>query len=162
MSNSGPTITVTRGSNRKRRERDESSGNRPPASSGLGLPGPGALVSGVVRGVRNAWWVGLGVVAETRDAGVQVFDALVEEGKSWERAQRERREETARRAQQLVDENEAVRAVEDRVRTEVNNVLQRVGVPHREEVDELRAQIDALSDRIEHLAQSVEDADSYS
>lgn len=157
MSDDGPTINVTRGSNRERRERAESSGGRSRSSSGFGLPGPGALVSGAIRGVRNAWWAGLGILAVAREAGSKVFDALVEEGKSWEQAQRERREATVQQVQQLGDGEATVEAVEERVREEVNNVLQRVGVPHRDDVDELREQIDALTERIERLAQSIEE-----
>lgn len=160
MSDDGPTITVTRGERRKNTERTKSSSAVRSQSSGLSLPGPGTVVSGVVRGVRTAWWASLGVLVVAWDAGSQVFDALVEEGKSWEQARRTRRTERAQQVQRLTEENEAVQAVEERVRTEVNDVLQRVGVPHRDEVDELHAQIDALSDRIEHLAQSVEDAES--
>lgn len=160
MSDDGPTINVTRGSNRERRERTESSGGPSRSASGLGLPGPRALVSGAIRGVRNAWWAGLGAFAVARDAGAQVFDALVAEGKSWEQARRERTEARAQEVQRLTDEEATVEAIEDRVREEVNDVLQRIGVPHRDEVDDLRAQIDALSERIAQIRQIVEDDDS--
>jgi poly(hydroxyalkanoate) granule-associated protein len=160
MSDDGPTINVTRGSNRERRERTESSRGPSPSASGLGLPGPRALVSGAIRGVRNAWWAGLGAFAMARDAGAQVFDALVAEGKSWEQARRERTEARAQEVQRLTDEEATVEAIEDRVRTEVNDVLQRIGVPHRDEVDDLRAQIDALSERVAQLRQIVENDDS--
>lgn len=160
MSDDGPTINVTRGSNRERRERTESSGGPSRSASGLGLPGPGALVSGAIRGVRNAWWAGLGAFAVARDAGSQVFDALVAEGKSWEQARRERTEARAQEVQRLTDEEATVEAIEDRMRAEVNDVLQRVGVPNRDEVDDLRAQIDALSERVAQLRQIVENDDS--
>ncbi|MFB6279881.1 MAG: phasin family protein [Salinibacter sp.] len=160
MSDDGPTINVTRGSNRERRERTESSGGPSRSASGLGLPGPRALVSGAIRGVRNAWWAGLGAFAVARDAGAQVFDALVAEGKSWEQARRERTEARAQEVQRLTDEEATVEAIEDRVRAEVNDVLRRVGVPHRDEVDDLRAQIDALSERVAQLRRIVENDDS--
>lgn len=160
MSDDGPTINITRGSNRERRERAESSGGRFRSSSGFGFSGPGALVSGAIRGVRNAWWAGLGILAVAREAGSKVFDALVEEGKSWEQAQRKRREATAQQVQQLEDGEATVEAIEERVRDEVNDILQRVGVPRREEVEDLRARIDTLSDRIAQLTQAVEDSQS--
>jgi len=160
MSDDGPTINVTRGSNQERRERTESSSGQSRSSSGLGLPGPGALVSGAIRGARTAWWAGLGVFAVAQKAGSKVFDALVEEGKSWEQAQRKRREATAQQVQQLEDGEATVEAIEERVREEVNDLLQRVGVPRREEVDDLRARIDTLSDRIAQLTQAVEDSQS--
>jgi poly(hydroxyalkanoate) granule-associated protein len=110
--------------------------------------------------MRNAWWAGLGLVAAAREVGVEVFDALVEEGKSWEQARRERREETAHQVQQMVGESDAVEAVEDRMRDEVNEALRRVGVPHRDEVDALRTQIDALGEKIERLQDTMSDAES--
>ena len=159
MSNDKPKITVTRGKNSKRakRSREASSANQS-QSSGLGLPGPDEVVSGVVRGVRSAWWAGLGVVAVARDVGSTVFEALVEEGKSWEQVQRKRREETVQRVQTLAEESDAVEAVEERIRNEVNAALRRVGVSDRDEVDALREQIDTLGDKIERLQDAVSEA----
>lgn len=156
MSDDEPTITVTRG-NRTERSRRKGASSQ---SSGGSLPGPGTVVSGLFRGARNAWWAGLGVLAAAQEVGTQVFEALVEEGKSWEQARRERREETARQVQQMVGESKAVKAVEDRVRDEVNEALRRVGVPHRDEVDALRTQIDALGEKIERLQQAVSDTET--
>lgn len=159
MNDNGPTITVTRGDREERSQRKQSSSTTRSQSSGLGVPGPGALVTRVVRGVRTAWWAGLGAFAVARTAGAQVFDALVAEGKSWEQARRERTEARAKQVQRLADEKTPVEALEDRVREEVNDALQRVGVPHRSEVEELRAQIDTLSERIARLTEAVEDTD---
>ncbi|WP_103027522.1 phasin family protein [Salinibacter altiplanensis] len=159
MSENGPTITVTRG------KRTEQAGPKPSASptrsqsSGWGLSGIGALVSGVVRGARAAWWAGLGVVATAQDAGTQVFDALVDEGRSWEQARRERTEATARRVRAMTKEGDVLRATEERVQSEVNEMLRRVGVPTRNEVQELREGIGALADRVERLARLAEEND---
>jgi len=163
MSDDKPKITVTRGKQRKNSTRKQSSSAvRSQSSSSPGLPGPGAIVAGAIRGAYNAWWAGLGVLAMTRDVGSHVFDALVEEGKSWEQVQRKRREERAEQVQQWTEERDAVDAVEDRIREGVNNALQRVGVPHRDEIDALRDQIEALSDRLERLTESVENANADS
>ena len=152
MSDDEPTITVTRGTRSEQSKRKRSSSTDRSQSSGFGLPGPGAVISGAVRGVRTAWWAGLGLVAAARDSGMQVFEALVEEGKSWEQAQRERREQVARQVQQRAEEDDdVVETIEERVRDEVNNALQRVGRPHRDEVDTLREQVDALSEKVERL-----------
>lgn len=159
MSDDKPKITVTRGKRTERsNRRKESSPAVRSSSSGLGLPGPGDVVTGVIRGARNAWWAGLGVVAVARSAGAQVFDALVEEGKSWEQEQRKRREETAQQVQTLAEESDAVQVVEERVRDEVNAALRRVGVPDRDELDALRDRIDTLGDKIEHLQDAVSEA----
>lgn len=157
MSDSKPTITVTRGKKNSSRRRSASA-NSSRAASGWGLPGPGAVVAGVIRGTRAAWWAGLGLLDVAQSAGAQVFDALVEEGKSWEQARRERTAATANRVRQATEQSEAIEAVEDRVHKEVKAALRRIGVPPREEVNALRQQIDALGKRVEALqAEVVED-----
>jgi poly(hydroxyalkanoate) granule-associated protein len=158
MSNDKPKITVTRGKRTERSNRRKTSSAANRSSSGLGLPGPADVVTGVIRGARSAWWAGLGVFAVARDVGSKVFEALVEEGKSWEQVQRKRREETVQRVQTLAEESDAVEAVEERIRNEVNAALRRVGVPDRDEVDALREQIDTLGDKIERLQDAVSEA----
>lgn len=158
MSNDEPTITVTRGPRSKQSKRKRSSSTARSQSSGLSLPGPGAVISGAVRGVRNAWWAGLGVLAMAEKAGSQVFEALVEEGKSWEQARRERTRTRSQQVQRLAEETEAVDMMEERVREEIGALLQQAGLPRRDHLEALRDRVDALSQKIEHLAQSVEDA----
>ncbi len=58
------------------------------------------------------------------------------------------------------DEADAIRASDERVQADVNDVLRRVGVPSRDDVAELRERVDALGARIEALARSIEEADS--
>lgn len=159
MSHEGPTITVTHGKRDERSQKKEASSAGLP-SAGSGLPGPGTVVAGLIRGVRTAWWAGLGIVAVAGDVTGQVFEALVEEGKSWEQAQRERREATARRVQRATEESDAIRAAEARVQKEVAHVLRWAGVPSREEIEDLRDEIDGLGARIERLAHSVEKDDA--
>jgi len=153
--NGSPSINVTRG----KRTRRTSSSSKQSSGSSL-LPDPLSVVSGVMQRAQELWWAGLGVVSVAGDAGSKVFDALVEEGKSWEQAQRERREQTAKRVEELTDEGtQAVEAVEARVREEVNEALHRIGVPHRDDIDELRNQVDTLAERMDQLADAI-DSDS--
>lgn len=156
MSNNGPQITVTRGKRTERSRPAQSSSTRS-RSSGWGLPGPGAVVAGVVGSVRAVWWAGLGAAATVRDMGAQVFDVLVEEGKSWEQAERRRRERRARQVRTVTEESDALRGMEERLRDEVNTALQRVGLPSRDEVEELREEIGALADRVERLARTIDE-----
>jgi len=158
MSDDKPKITVTRGKRNERSKRREKASAGDRLSSGLSLPGPGAVVSGFVRGVRTAWWAGLGLLDVTRSAGAQVFEALVEEGKSWEQVQRERREQRAEQVRRLTEEGDMVEAAEERIRDEVNEALRRIGAPHRDEVDALRDQIDALNAKVARLRDAVSDA----
>lgn len=157
MRDNGPTITVTRGSKKKAPDRPSSEDRSRSSSGDVGLPGPGTLVSGVVRGVRTAWWARLGMFAVARDAGARIFDALVEEGKSWEQDRRERTESTARQVRAMTEEHGALRAAEERVREEVNDTLQRIGVPHRDDLEALHEQVDALNEKVERLSQVVEE-----
>ena len=110
--------------------------------------------------MRNTWWASLGLLAVARDAGSQVFEALVEEGRSWEQAQRIRRNERAKRVQKWIEERGTVEAAEERVREEINNALHRVGVPHRDDLDDLRDQIDTLGKRVETLQAEIADAEA--
>lgn len=146
-----PTINVTRGKRTGRTNR--SSGAQ---SSSFKLPGPMEMASGLIRSARNLWWAGLGAFSVAEEAGSQVFNALVEEGKSWEQAQRERTEATYERVQVLRQEGaRAVEVAEERVRDGVRRTLHRVGVPHREDVHKLRDEIDDLSEKVDRLAEVV-------
>lgn len=146
-----PTINVTRG---KRQQRSNKSSGR--QSSTSGLPDPFELVSNAIQSARSLWWAGLGAISVVEEAGSTVFEVLVEEGKSWEQAQRERSKETAKRVEELSREGvRAVEAVEDRVRDGLNETLNRVGIPHRDDVNELRDQIDTLAERMDRLSEAL-------
>lgn len=149
MSERKPTVTVTRGA--KKAVRGEREGDE------MQLPGVWDLASGMVRGVRNAWLAGLGILSVAQDASTQVFNALVEEGRSWEQRQAKRRDATARRVRTLREEgSRTVDAMEARMREEVGDALQRIGVPRRADIDELRAEVDVLVQKVERLSRSVE------
>jgi poly(hydroxyalkanoate) granule-associated protein len=151
--NDSPKINVTRG---KRSDRTETSSRA--TASGSSLPGPIEVAAGLARQAQNLWWAGLGALSVAEEAGTQVFDALVEEGKSWEQARRERTQETAEQVEAITQEGtRAVEAVEARVRDEVRETLRRVGVPHRDDVDELRDRIEALSTKLDRLAAAIDE-----
>lgn len=146
-----PTINVTRGKNKSRGKSARE------AAPDHGLPDLMGLASRAVQSARNVWWAGLGMLAVAQDTGAQVFDALVEEGKSWEQARREETETRRQQVQTLADEGaKAVEAVEERVRDEVNEALRRVGVPRRRDLDELRGRVNALAEKLDRLADAVE------
>jgi len=115
------------------------------------------LAAWAVQGVRNVWLASLGVFAVAQEAGAQVFDALVEEGKSWEQARREQTDTRQRQVKTLVEQGaETVEAVEKRVRTEVDDALRQVGVPRRSDLDALRGRVNDLAQKLDHLSQVVE------
>lgn len=146
-----PTISVTRG--RKERPKKEKQTQTPSL-----LPDPMQVVSGVAQGARSLWLAGLGAVSMAEDAGTKAFNALVDEGKSWEQTRRERTAAAARRVKQLRDDStQAVGAVEERVRAELDDVLERVGVPSQDDMDTLRSEVNALSEKVERLAKALQD-----
>jgi poly(hydroxyalkanoate) granule-associated protein len=102
------------------------------------------------------WLAGLGALSVAEEAGTQVFNALVEEGKSWEQERRKQTEQTAKQVRTLTEEGtDAIEAVEERVRDEVNDVLHQMGIPRRDDIDELRDQVDALAEKMDQLADAV-------
>jgi len=146
-----PKINVTRG--KKKRSNKKSSKKK---SAGSDLPGAMEMASGLARRARNMWLAGLGALSVAEEAGTQVFNALVEEGKSWEQERRKQTERTAQQVQNLTEEGtQAIEAVEERVRTEVNDALKQIGVPRRDDVQELRDQVDALSKKMDALADAI-------
>lgn len=159
MEENKPTITVTRGA--KRAVQGETPDDSSRSSTGIGLPGVGDVASGVTQGIRNAWLAGLGVLSVAGEASAQVFNALVEEGKSWEQAQRERTRSTARQVQSLrEDGRRTVETVEEMARDEMDEVLKRMGVPRRSDLDELQSEVDELIRKVERLSRSIERAET--
>lgn len=155
MEEKEPTITVTRGA--KKAVRGEARDDSSSSSTGTGLPGVSDVISGLVQGVRSTWLAGLGVLSVAGDAGSQVFDALVEEGKSWEQAQRERTESTARQVRSLREEgSRTVEAMQEMAQDEMDDLLKRLGVPRRSDLDELQAEVDELIRKVERLSRSIE------
>lgn len=145
-----PMINVTRG---RKRDAEQRSGSK---RESLSVPGPMDVASGVVRGVRNAWLAGLGAVSIAEETGRQLFQALVQEGKSWERARREQTNATAKQIERLSKEGvQAVEAVEERVWAGVDGVLRRLDVPRRDDLEELHRKVDKLSRKVDRLANTV-------
>jgi poly(hydroxyalkanoate) granule-associated protein len=150
--NESPKINVTRG---KRSDKNTSSRKQ---SAGSDLPGALEIASGLARSARELWLAGLGALSVAEDAGTKVFNALVEEGKSWEQQRRQRTQKTARQVERITEEGaQAVESIEQRVRDEVDGVLQRIGVPRRDDIEELRDQVDALSEKMDRLADAVQE-----
>lgn len=150
-----PTITVTRGAKKAVQGEEPDKSSR--SSTGMRIPGVGEVASGVVQGVRNAWLAGLGVLSVAGEASSQVFNALVEEGKSWEQTQRERTESTARQIRSLRKEGaRTAEAMEEMARDEMDLMLKRMGVPRRSDLEELQSEVDELIRKVDRLTRSIE------
>jgi len=155
MSSDGsPSINVTRGRNTTRGKSGRA------ASSPSIVTDATTLVSTVARTARQTWLAGLGVLSVAEEAGGKVFDALVEEGKSWEQARREQRAARARQVQTVAEyAGGVVEAVEERMRDGVNDVLHRLGAPHRDDVKALRNRVEALSEKLDRLVDAASEGD---
>jgi len=97
------------------------------------------------------------MVSLAEDASASLFQALVEEGQSWEQARRHRTEKRAQQVRALTKNGaRAVEAVEERLRRQATDMLHRLGAPRREDVEELQDRVDTLSEKLERLAEGID------
>jgi poly(hydroxyalkanoate) granule-associated protein len=150
-----PTINVTRG-RRDRSQRNGTPTRDASAQESSGLPGPLDVVAGAVQGARRLWLAGLGVLGVVEDSSAAVFDALVEEGREWHRVEAEKRAERARRVEQLRTEPDDAPALETRLQRQIDTLLTQAGLPRKEDVETLRAQIDDLTATVDRLTDAIE------
>lgn len=99
---------------------------------------------------RTIWLAGLGALGEVERGGRQVFDRLVARGRTVESGQFRALDRTVSRAAEAAERaGDEVRA---RLRGGVGAVLHRVDLPSRDDLADLAARLDRLSERIEHLS----------
>jgi poly(hydroxyalkanoate) granule-associated protein len=99
--------------------------------------------------VEQVWLAGLGALALTEEEGSKFFRALVKKGEGIERRSRARLTDTIEAARHAP--TNTMSKLERQVDTTLENVMHRLGVPTRTEIN-------SLSRRIEGLAQSMEKA----
>lgn len=99
---------------------------------------------------RTIWLAGLGALGEVERSGREMFDELVTRGRRVERGQFRALDRTVSRAAEAAERTgEEVR---ERLRDGVGAILHRVDLPTRDDLAELAARLDRLSERIEHLS----------
>ena len=117
-----------------------------------GAVGDNQFAATVKESAHQIWLAGLGAFAKAQSEGNKVFDALVKEGESIHARTRkvadDKIAEVAGKAAGTWDRLEQV--FEDRLA----RVLGRLGVPGRDDVQELIRRIDALQAHIEELRQA--------
>lgn len=99
--------------------------------------------------VEQVWLAGLGALALTEEEGSKFFHALVKKGEGIEKRSRARLNDTIEAARNAP--SNTLSKLEQQVDTTLANVMHRLGVPTRREIN-------SLSRRIEGLAQSRESA----
>ncbi|HEX5973274.1 MAG TPA: phasin family protein [Gemmatimonadaceae bacterium] len=135
-------------------------GNRPAMSSGVaGDAGPtwrwsmtqatrrNGGTQAMRESVEQVWLAGLGALALTEEEGSKFFRALVKKGEGIEKRSRARLSDTMQAARSAP--STTLTKLERQVDTTLENVMHRLGVPTRTEIN-------SLSRRIEGLAQSME------
>jgi poly(hydroxyalkanoate) granule-associated protein len=151
-----PSINITRG--KKKAPRSDAPSQPKPKASDSWFGTPDSLASGA----RDVWLAGLGALSVVEDQGTKLFRALVQEGKDWEKTQREgagkalkaaehEGEQVAAATKEALDEQ-----VVRRVRNGVDAALGRVGVPTRSAIDDLRDQVDELAQKADRIAMQLE------
>ena len=154
-SNATPSINITRGTKKPPRSKQASDEQHASSSSWLPL--------GLDKSAREVWLAGLGALSIVEDQGTKLYQALVREGKNWEKTRREeteaalkeagaQAEETLEEGQETVDEQ-----VVRRVREGVDAALNRAGVPTRATMDELREQVNELAKKTDRIAAQLEE-----
>ncbi|PEN14207.1 hypothetical protein CRI94_03985 [Longibacter salinarum] len=154
---SSPNINITRGSRSRRRKSSANGSSKSSSSSGTSV-NFSDVATAAATGVRNAWLAGLGALSYAETVSAQVFDSLVQEGKTWERSRRETQEAVKRKVDELRRGGEqAAESAQEQVRDEVGDALNRMGVPTQTEMETLRSQVDDLNDKIDRLTKALEE-----
>jgi len=117
---------------------------------------------------RQIWLAGLGAFARAQDEGGKFFETLVQEGQAVDARMKKTADE---QTPWIKGETEAVKGKVEEIRekasgawnkleevfqTRVARALRRLGVPTREDIQQLFQQVDALSQSIQELALAAE------
>lgn len=98
---------------------------------------------------RSIWLAGLGAVAQAGEEGREMFDQLVERGRETEQRQFRTIDRTvARTSETMQDWSERV---QHNLEGGMRGVLQRVGLPTRQDLSRLSARIETLNHKVDQL-----------
>jgi len=118
----------------------------------------------VTRRGRDVWLASLGALATVENEGTKAFQSLVERGKSLESAGRKQLTTTVEQAAEQGDQalqsvGSAGEDTRDLVLRTVDRALDRIGIASRSEVNRLADQIGELSQKVDELTHTLQDAD---
>ena len=94
---------------------------------------------------RRVWLAGLGVLSTVEEESQNLFGELVERGKKVESRGKENWDKTRKEIESTTDE------IGDKLDHSVSEVLQRMGVPSRSQVEELTDRVEQLTTQVERL-----------
>lgn len=121
----------------------------------------GNLPEEVSSRAREIWLAGLGALSRLEDEGDKIFRTLVERGEDYEEKRRQQIEEATsnlRKQQESLTEgvtkriDDATKSVEKAVSDTFSGTLNRIGVPTRDEVQDLSKKVGDLSAKLDALS----------
>lgn len=98
---------------------------------------------------RTVWLAGLGAVARVEEEGKDLFDHLVERGRQVEKDQFKALDRAVAQTSDTLKEWSD--RVQENVEKGMEEVLRRVGLPSRSDLDHLSARINTLSKKVDHF-----------
>ncbi|MCC6133782.1 MAG: phasin family protein [Candidatus Contendobacter sp.] len=119
---------------------------------------------------RQIWLAGLGAFARTQEEGGKFFETLVQEGQEVDTRMKKTAEEKADQVKESVEavkdkagelRNKATGAwnkLEEVFQTRVARALRRLGVPTKDDIQQLFAQVEVLTLNIQELTQAEAEA----
>jgi poly(hydroxyalkanoate) granule-associated protein len=103
---------------------------------------------------RKVWLAGVGAVGMISNTTSTLFDTLVEEGKRFQKVERERVDKVVSKTSDTVNTvvHDAVTFVQDNVQAVTKTALNRLGMPSRRDVADLTARVEALTIKVDLLS----------
>ncbi|HKJ31381.1 MAG TPA: phasin family protein [Balneolales bacterium] len=106
---------------------------------------------------RDIWLAGLGAFATIEEEGSKFFNNLVDRGKKREKKSKEQLDEVYKKIEESQkDVSSRLEETMDMIEKKFEGVLDRMGVPTRNEVHDLMKKVDKLSDRVDTLSKNME------
>lgn len=114
---------------------------------------------------REVWLAGLGALSAVEEEGTKVFNGLVKKGKAVEKAGRKKIKAARKMLDEAADEvvskpaevtKDIEKKVTESVEETVEAVLHRLGVPTRQEVQDLSAKVEKLAKQVSKLGTVLE------
>ena len=111
------------------------------------------MAANIRESANHIWLAGLGAYAKTQEEGEKLFQSLIKEGEKFEKQARKTAETRFEEAKGKVIEfrgkaSEQFDRLEDLFQERVAQVLNRMGIPTQEDIQELSKRVEALNESI--------------
>ncbi|MFZ1643499.1 MAG: phasin family protein [Candidatus Contendobacter sp.] len=111
------------------------------------------VAANIRESANHIWLAGLGAFAKTQEEGEKLFQSLVKEGERVEKRAKKAAEASFEEAKGKVVEfrgkaNQQFDRLEDLFQERVAQVLNRMGIPTQEDIQELSKRVEALNESI--------------